>query len=217
VVTLVVFEMQEELVKQISDCKDLEERKEIVSHLNSKLGYNATLKIMKEIAKNNEKNYERNLYLPLLVDYQVESNKRKNKIMPRSPKKIAAASLEPQEVREQKGPEAEAKLQQEEEEKKKQEEKKNESSNESLLHQSLNQASSEKMNEKLPSGKPCKIRNIGTKEEVYRGEAKQTGGRLTQKDLMLNSRGNVISIKKHESGKKNTNLKKKKDEAAADI
>lgn len=69
----------------------------------------------------------------------------------------------------------------------------------------------------LPSGKPIKIKNKGSKEEVYNGLAKCTGGGLQQQDLMLNAKGNIISKKKHELGKKNPKPfhKKEAEEIAA--
>lgn len=66
----------------------------------------------------------------------------------------------------------------------------------------------------LPSGKPAKIKNKGSKEEVYNGLAKCTAGGLELKDLIINDKGKIISKKKHELGKKNQNAFKKKPENA---
>lgn len=57
--------------------------------------------------------------------------------------------------------------------------------------------------------KESKLRNIGSKEEVYNGLAQKTGGRLKKDDLIMNSRGQIVSKKKHELGIKNPNFKKK--------
>lgn len=43
---------------------------------------------------------------------------------------------------------------------------------------------------------------IGTKKEVWEGKALKTSGGLKKSDLMKNTRGKIISIKKHAAGLK---------------
>ncbi len=43
---------------------------------------------------------------------------------------------------------------------------------------------------------------VGSKLQVWRGEAQRTGGGLKKEDLMKNKRGKVISIKQHNHGKR---------------
>jgi hypothetical protein len=43
---------------------------------------------------------------------------------------------------------------------------------------------------------------VGSKYEVYRGKAQRTSGGLTRKDLGLNKRGKVVSLKQAAAGKK---------------
>lgn len=42
----------------------------------------------------------------------------------------------------------------------------------------------------------------GSKAEVYRGDAKQTRGKLRKKDLVMNKRGKVVSKRQHKAGKR---------------
>lgn len=44
-------------------------------------------------------------------------------------------------------------------------------------------------------------RTYGTKREVYAGKAMKTRGGLQKKDLALNKRGRVVSVKKMEQGR----------------
>lgn len=41
---------------------------------------------------------------------------------------------------------------------------------------------------------------IGTKLQVFRGNAHHTSGGLTKNDLMRNSKGRIVSIKQHKNG-----------------
>ena len=47
-----------------------------------------------------------------------------------------------------------------------------------------------------------KVKAVGTKLEVWKGQAKHTSGGLTKDKLMKNKRGKVISKKKHAAGLK---------------
>lgn len=53
------------------------------------------------------------------------------------------------------------------------------------------------------------IRSVGTREQVWEGLAKKTAGGLTKDDLIMNSRGKIVSKKRSEMGKKNNYLKRK--------
>lgn len=44
---------------------------------------------------------------------------------------------------------------------------------------------------------------VGSKIQVWRGEARHTSGGLTKADLMINKRGKVVSRAKHEAGVRN--------------
>jgi len=46
------------------------------------------------------------------------------------------------------------------------------------------------------------IPTVGSKYEVYRGKALRTSGGLTRKDLGINKRGKVVSLKQAAAGKK---------------
>ena len=53
---------------------------------------------------------------------------------------------------------------------------------------------------------------VGSKLQVYNGNAKQTSGGLKKEQLMKNKRGRIVSKKQHELGKlrfKQNNLKPK--------
>ena len=54
------------------------------------------------------------------------------------------------------------------------------------------------------------MKTVGTKAEVYRGEAKHTAGGLKKQDLMKNKRGTVVSKAQHTNGMRM--WKKNKDE-----
>jgi hypothetical protein len=54
------------------------------------------------------------------------------------------------------------------------------------------------------------MKTVGTKAEVYRGEAKHTAGGLKKQDLMKNKRGTVVSKAQHMNGMRM--WKKNKDE-----
>lgn len=54
------------------------------------------------------------------------------------------------------------------------------------------------------------MKTVGTKAEVYRGEAKHTAGGLKKGDLMKNKRGTVVSKAQHMNGMRM--WKKNKDE-----
>ena len=43
---------------------------------------------------------------------------------------------------------------------------------------------------------------IGNKKQVWSGEAQRTSGGLRKSNLMINKRGKVVSIRKHEAGLK---------------
>jgi hypothetical protein len=46
------------------------------------------------------------------------------------------------------------------------------------------------------------MQTVGTRAQVWHGNAKKTSGGLTKKDLMKNKHGRIVSRKKHASGKK---------------
>lgn len=46
------------------------------------------------------------------------------------------------------------------------------------------------------------MKTVGSRAEVFHGNAKRTSGRLTIKDLMKNAAGRIVSRKKHDAGKK---------------
>ena len=46
-----------------------------------------------------------------------------------------------------------------------------------------------------------KIPAVGSKAQVYHGNAKHTSGNLEKKDLMKNKHGRIVSKKKHNLGK----------------
>lgn len=46
------------------------------------------------------------------------------------------------------------------------------------------------------------MKRIGSRAEVFHGNAIRTSGRLVKDDLMRNAAGRIISKKRHESGKK---------------
>jgi len=46
------------------------------------------------------------------------------------------------------------------------------------------------------------VKSVGTKAQVWHGNAKHTSGGLTKKDLMKTKRGRIVSRKKHTLGKK---------------
>ena len=45
------------------------------------------------------------------------------------------------------------------------------------------------------------MKTVGSRAEVFHGNAKRTSGRLTKDDLMKNPAGRIVSKKKHEAGK----------------
>lgn len=56
------------------------------------------------------------------------------------------------------------------------------------------------------------VKSIGSKEEVYNGQANKTSGGLKKDDLILNAHGKVVSKKRSEHGKKMaSNLKRKQN------
>jgi hypothetical protein len=50
--------------------------------------------------------------------------------------------------------------------------------------------------------------NIGSRAEVYHGNARKTPGGLTKSDLMMNKHGRIVSRKKHNTAKKEMRLLK---------
>lgn len=53
------------------------------------------------------------------------------------------------------------------------------------------------------------MQTIGTRAQVWHGNAKKTSGGLTKNHLMMNKHGRIVSRKKHASGKKTIkNLRK---------
>ena len=52
------------------------------------------------------------------------------------------------------------------------------------------------------------MKRIGSRAEVFHGNAKQTSGGLTKKKLLKNKRGEIVSRKKHLSAKKEKRLEK---------
>tara|TARA_B100000902_G_C27063685_1_gene790398 strand:- start:75 stop:353 length:279 start_codon:yes stop_codon:yes gene_type:complete len=49
---------------------------------------------------------------------------------------------------------------------------------------------------------------VGSRAEVWHGNAKHTSGGLTKKHLMMNKRGRIVSRRKHKSAKKQKRLEK---------
>jgi hypothetical protein len=45
------------------------------------------------------------------------------------------------------------------------------------------------------------MKSIGSRAEVFHGNARRTSGRLTKDDLMKNAAGRIVSKRKHEAGK----------------
>jgi hypothetical protein len=45
------------------------------------------------------------------------------------------------------------------------------------------------------------MKTVGSRAEVFHGNAKRTSGRLTKADLMKNGAGRIVSVKKHAAGK----------------
>jgi hypothetical protein len=53
------------------------------------------------------------------------------------------------------------------------------------------------------------MQTIGTRAQVWHGNAKKTSGGLTKSHLMMNKHGRIVSKRKHASGKKSIkNLRK---------
>ena len=50
------------------------------------------------------------------------------------------------------------------------------------------------------------MKTIGSKREVFEGEASHTSGGWKHDDLMKNKRGKIVSKKQHSSAKSNKNL-----------
>jgi hypothetical protein len=50
------------------------------------------------------------------------------------------------------------------------------------------------------------MKTVGSKREVYEGEAVHTSGGLKKGELMRNKRGKIVSKKQHDSAKSNKNL-----------
>ena len=55
---------------------------------------------------------------------------------------------------------------------------------------------------------PKPQKNIGSRAEVYHGNARQTSGGLTKKDLIKNKLGRIVSKKKFMTAKKEKRLEK---------
>lgn len=53
------------------------------------------------------------------------------------------------------------------------------------------------------------MQTIGTRAQVWHGNAKKTSGGLTKSNLMQNKHGRIVSRKKHNSGKKSIKRLKK--------
>tara|TARA_B100000579_G_C22470127_1_gene683018 strand:+ start:254 stop:553 length:300 start_codon:yes stop_codon:yes gene_type:complete len=49
---------------------------------------------------------------------------------------------------------------------------------------------------------------IGSRAEVYHGTAYKTPGSLQKKDIMMNKNGRIVSVKKHNTAKKEKRLEK---------
>ena len=52
------------------------------------------------------------------------------------------------------------------------------------------------------------MKTFGSRAEVFHGTCKKTTGGLEKKDLIKNKHGEIVSRKKHISGKKETRLEK---------
>lgn len=46
------------------------------------------------------------------------------------------------------------------------------------------------------------MQTTGTRAQVWHGTAKKTSGGLTKTQLMINKHGRIVSLKKHNAGKK---------------
>ena len=51
-------------------------------------------------------------------------------------------------------------------------------------------------------------KTVGSRAEVWHGNAKHTSGGLTKKNLFKNKNGRIVSRKKHETAKKEKRLQK---------
>ena len=49
---------------------------------------------------------------------------------------------------------------------------------------------------------------VGSRAQVFHGTAYKTAGDLTKKDLMMNKRGRIVSVKKHSTAKRERRLEK---------
>ena len=52
------------------------------------------------------------------------------------------------------------------------------------------------------------LKTLGSRAEVFHGNAKKTSGGLTKKDLIKNKNGAIVSRKKHLTAKKEKRLEK---------
>ncbi len=52
------------------------------------------------------------------------------------------------------------------------------------------------------------MQTIGSRAQVFHGNAQHTVGGLVKKDLMRNKRGRIVSRRKHQSAKRKNNLVK---------
>ena len=57
-------------------------------------------------------------------------------------------------------------------------------------------------------GAKKKTKTVGSRAEVWHGNAKKTSGGLTKKDLLKNKHGRIVSKKKHNTAKKEKRLEK---------
>jgi len=52
------------------------------------------------------------------------------------------------------------------------------------------------------------VKAVGSRAEVWHGNANHTSGGLEKKHLMMNKRGRIVSLKKHKTAKKQKRLEK---------
>lgn len=82
------------------------------------------------------------------------------------------------------------------------------------LHPGKKKAEKPKINKE---DKPKKMKAVGSKAEVYHGNAKHTSGGLKKEDLMKNKHGKIVSKRKHANGLKNIDKLKPFQKTGAEL
>ena len=72
----------------------------------------------------------------------------------------------------------------------------------SIAQRSKRESSKAKLSEEGKGKRSKKVARTGSKRQVLSGRRQETKGHLTKHDLVTNSRGKVVSRKKHEAGKR---------------